>query len=226
MCFDGHKIFDREAGMISTSSFKTRISLRLIGVVVCLVCCFNNPTMAQPKTGGNVVPPTESESTHKKSDVSRGEPNTSIKESVFNRTRLLKEWRCVSQQPMMEMDAKEVFLKNQTAKGEGRLTFSWTDGTKLHLFLESTSRWRLDAGKLCDVPTSMHFTQMSGEPNPHVDRLISAMQSQADKRMTSNLETCKRIKSLTDTELVLTIPSPQGEVETRCTPAGETKNDK
>lgn len=145
---------------------------------------------------------------------------------AFDSALMMKEWRCLSTQPMMEIDAKETFLKDQTAKGEGRLTFSWIDGTQLHLFLESTGRWRIDAGKLCDVPTSMHFTQMSGVPNPHVDKLMAAMQAQANQRMSSNLETCRRIKSLSETELVLVLPSQKGEVETRCTPLGASKDEK
>lgn len=202
-----------------------RIRIGLMVIVACTLCSFAGSVDAQPTTVKNGVSqkPMTTVGKDTAKQVSRKATET---RKVLSNASIVKAWRCVSKQPMMEMDAKESFSDDQTAKGEGRLTFSWTDGTKLDLFLESTSRWRIDGDTLCDVPTSMHFTQMSGQLNPHVDRLMAAMQAQADKRMASNLETCKRIKSLTDTELVLAVPSPQGEVETRCTPAQEVKDEK
>ena len=204
------------------------IRIGLMVSVACMWFSFTGSVSAQPTTvkKGDVSQKrmtTVGKRTPKSQQVPRKATET---RKALSKASLVKTWRCVSKQPMMEMDAKESFSDDQTAKGEGRLTFSWTDGTKLDLFLESTSRWRIDGDTLCDVPTSMHFTQMSGQLNPHVDRLMAAMQAQADKRMASNLETCKRIKSLTETELVLAVPSPQGEVETRCTPAKEVKDEK
>jgi hypothetical protein len=203
-----------------------RIRIVLMASVACALCCFAGSVIAQPTSVTKGAIGKKPVTTSGKSTPKQVPREGTETRKALSKASIVKAWRCVSKQPMMEMDAKESFSDDQTAKGEGRLTFSWTDGTKLDLFLESTSRWRIDGDTLCDVPTSMHFTQMSGQLNPHVDQLMAAMQAQADKRMASNLETCKRIKSLTDTELVLALPSPQGEVETRCTPAQEVKDEK
>ena len=203
---------------------RSRLVLSTIAAV--LLCCFARVGIAQPIAEKKDGLRRNSVSTAVKSAPKHVQSKATETSKPLSKEAIVRTWRCISKQPMLEVDAKEVFSKDQKGKGEGRLTFSWTDGTKLDLFFESTSRWRIDGGQLCDVPTSMHFTQMSGELNPHVDQLMAAMQAQADKRMASNLETCKRIKSLTDSELILSLPSPQGEVETRCTPAREAKDEK
>jgi hypothetical protein len=144
----------------------------------------------------------------------------------FDEDLILSDWHCMTKQPMMEIDAKDGFTQDHLSKSEGRLTFTWTGGTTLHLFLETTSRWRIDAGRLCDVPISMHFTQMSGEPNPYVDKLLAGMQAQADQRIKGNLETCRVIQALTEKELILALPASQGTTLTRCTPHEESTDEK
>ena len=144
----------------------------------------------------------------------------------FDERVILRDWECITKQPMMELDAKDVFTPDHLSKSEGKLKFTWTDGTTLNLFLETTSRWRIDGDQLCDVPVTMNFTQTSGEPNPYVDQLLAAMQNQADKRIKGNLETCRVIQSLTDKKLILALPTNQGSALTRCSPTKASQHEK
>ena len=168
-------------------------------------------------------PPSVSEAVRR--DSLKSEDKGVVKTPLDERL-ILRDWQCVTTQPMMELNATDVFTQDHLSKSEGKLMFTWTGGTTLHLFLETASRWRIDGGQLCDVPVSMHFTQVSGESNPYVDKLLAAMQSQADNRIKGKLESCRVIQSLTGKELVLALPASQGTILTRCTPNKASKNEK
>ena len=151
--------------------------------------------------------------------------------------KLIGEWKCETKQPMMEMRTDEVFQKDQRSKSEGGITFSAPNGPVLQLYMTGKSRWRVtktDGAKvvpgstgvtrvqrfnLCEVPLEIDFAQVSGAENVHVDQLLASMKKQGKARIQGNLETCRDIVSISDTDLVL--KTPQKEVETRCKREGK-----
>ena len=64
----------------------------------------------------------------------------------------------------------------------------------------------------------MTFKSASESTDESIKTLIAAMQKQADQRATGNLETCRQIKTLNKSELVLFVASKTGTTETVCKP--------
>ena len=131
---------------------------------------------------------------------------------------LTGEWRCVLNQEMMKVESTESFFPDGSAKSQGRIKFQWANELKVEVDLTAESRWRLSGGQLCDVPRTMTFKSVSEPDNQSIKTLISAMQMQADKRAQGNIETCRQVKTLTASELVLVVSSKTGSAETVCKP--------
>ena len=131
---------------------------------------------------------------------------------------LTGEWRCTLNQEMMKVESTEIFFPDGSAKSQGRIKFQWANELKVEVGLTAESRWRLSGGQLCDVPRTMTFKAVSEPDNQSIKTLISAMQMQADKRAQGNIETCRQVKTLTASELVLVVSSKTGSAETVCKP--------
>lgn len=143
----------------------------------------------------------------------KGTADTSARASL-----LTGRWRCTLSQAMMKVESTETFLPDQVAKSEGRITFQWANDLKVDVDLTAESRWRLSGEQLCDVPRTMTFKSASESNDESIRTLISAMQKQADQRATGNIETCRQIKTLTKSELVLFVASKTGTTQTVCKP--------
>ena len=157
-------------------------------------------------------------STSNKTVGLRGIQKKTIAEGAERSSLLAGEWRCTLNQEMMKVESTETFFPDQVAKSEGRITFQWANDLKVEVDLKGESRWRLNGDQLCDVPRTMTFKSASESTDESIKTLIAAMQKQADQRATGNLETCRQIKTLNKSELVLFVASKTGTTETVCKP--------